>query len=97
MRNAGPKPRNTKGATVRQHHQVFNGKPYTDGHLSIERARELGERVKTLLATVNRRPGLFDGSLDAAEIALVAREAASAGIWALENGAVLEARQSRFW
>ena len=67
-------------------HLIIGGRPYSDGCPSAERAGELGERVKRLLATVDRRPGLFGGALDAAEVALLAREAASAGRWALANG-----------
>lgn len=80
-----------------QQHQTFDGRPYSDGYPSVERARELGERVRCLLANVGRRPGLFGGTLDAAEVALLAREAASAGRWALQHGAVLEPRQVRLF
>ena len=80
-----------------QQHQTFDGRPYSDGYPSVERARELGQRVVHLLATVGSRPGLFGGALDAAEVALVAREAASAGRWALEHGATVEPRQARLF
>ena len=78
-------------------HQVFGGRPYSDGYPSQERAGELGRRVVDLLATVGRRPGLFGGTLDAAEVALLTREAASAGRWALQHGAMVEPRQARLF
>ena len=38
-------------------HQVFGGRPYSDGYPSQERAGELGRRVVDLLATVGTTSG----------------------------------------